>query len=115
MVVYTLIVGLVFCVLGVFMKLGWLNFLILRYELFHKVARKKEFTVNKKGLANFYTILFFVIGVPLLILGIVELTISDLYPYEISLWIWVTCLVIAFIAILYVNLSQRFIIPIEKS
>ena len=115
MVVYTLIVGLVLSVLGVFMKLGWLNFLIYRYEWFHKIVRKKEFTVNKKGVVNFFTNLFFAIGIPLLILGFVELTTSDLYLQQISLWVWITCVVIAVIAIFYVNLSRKFIIPLEKS
>jgi len=115
MEVYTLIIGIVFCVLGVFMKLGWLNILISRYEWFHKAIRKKEITVNKKGVTNFYTILFFVLGVFLLILGIVGFTSPNLILDEISLWIWVGVIVIGVIAILYLNISRRFIIPLEKS
>ena len=68
---YILIVGIVLCALGVLTKVGWLNFLISRYEWFQKVIRKKEFSLDKEGVTNFYIILFFVIGVHLLILGII--------------------------------------------
>ena len=46
---YALIVGIVLCVLGVFMKLGWLNFLIARYEWFQKAIRKKDWMDLRRG------------------------------------------------------------------
>ena len=56
--IITLIVGLVLCVLGLLMLAGLLNFIIDRYEGFHQAVRKKEFSVDKKGLAKFYAILY---------------------------------------------------------
>jgi len=75
-------------VLGILMKVGWLNFLISRYEGFQKAFRKKEFTVDKEGVSNFYSILFFVTGIPLLIGAIIGFIKPDLSK-DIYIWIFV--------------------------
>jgi len=114
MEIYALIIGIVLCVLGILMIVGQLNFLIDRYEGFHKVIRKKKFSVDKEGLSKFYSILFFVLGVPLLIVAIIGFIIPDSFKL-ISTWIYVALLVIGIIGILYCNLSNRFIKPLENS
>ena len=45
-IVYVLIIGIVLCVLGILMRVGWLNFLIDRYEGFQKAIRRKKFSVE---------------------------------------------------------------------
>ena len=114
MAVYTLIVGIVLCVLGILMKVGWLNFLISRYEGFQKAFRKKKFSVDKEGVSNFYSILFFVIGSPLLIVAIIGFIIPDSFKL-MEFWIYVALVVIGISGILYLNLSNRFIKPLEDS
>jgi len=114
MEIYALIIGIVLCVLGILMKLGWLKFLIDRYEGFHKAIRKNKFSVDKEGLSKFYSILFFVIGVPLLIVAIIGFIIPDSFKL-ISTWIYVVLIVIGISGILYLNISNRFIKPFENS
>jgi len=110
---YILIVGIALCALGVLMKIGWLNFLIARYEWFQKAIRKKEFSVNKEKVANFYSILFIVIGVPLLISGIIGLIIPN--DKKIAFWIIVTLIATGISGIIYLNASKRFLKPLETS
>ncbi len=114
MEIYALIIGIVLCVLGILMKVGWLNFLIDRYEGFHKIIRKKKSVVDKERVSKFYSILFFVLGVPLLIGVIIGLIIPDSFKL-ISTWLYVVLIVIGISGILYLNLSNRFIKPLENS
>ena len=111
---YPLIVGIVLCVFGILIKVGWLNFLIDRYEWFHKAIRKKKFSVDKEGLSKFYSILFFALGVPLLIVAIIGYIIPDIYKV-ISTWTYIAVLAIGITGILYINLSNRFIKPFKNS
>ena len=110
---YLLIIGIVLCALGVLMKVGWLNFLIARYEWFQKAIRKKKFSVDKEGVAKFYSILFFVIGVPLLILGITGVIVP--VDKKITFWIIIALLAIGIPGIIYLNASKRFLKPLETS
>lgn len=110
---YTLIVGIVLCVLGVLTKVGWLNFLIARYEWFQKAIRKNEFSVDKERVVNFYLILFFVIGVPFLILGIIGFIVP--IDENITFWIIIALVAIGVLGIIYLNASKRFIKPLETS
>lgn len=112
MEVYSLIIGIVLWVLGFLMIFGWLDFLINRYEVFHKAIRKKEFSVDREGLSKFYSILFFVLGTPLLIGAIIGFINSELYK-TFSIWLFVAVAVIGMIGIVYCNVSSRFIRPLE--
>ncbi len=114
MEIYALTIGLVLCVLGILMKVGWLNFLIDRYEGFQKAIRRKKFSVDKEGVSKFYSILFFVLGVPLLIVAIFGFIIPDSFEL-ISTWIFVVLIVIGISGILFLNLSNRFIKPLDNS
>ena len=114
MAVYPLIVGIVLCALGILMKVGWLNFLISRYEGFQKFFRKKKFSVDKEGVKKFYSILFFVVGVPLLIVAIIGFIIPDSFKL-METWIYVALIVIGISGMLYLNLGNRFIKPLVNS
>ena len=111
---YALIIGIVLCVLGILMKVGWLNFLVDRYEGFQKALRKKKFNVDKEGVSKFYSLLFFVVGGSLLIVAIIGFIIPDSYKL-ISTWIFIALIAIGISGILYLNLSKRFIKPLENN
>ncbi|NVM16987.1 MAG: hypothetical protein HWN80_04675 [Candidatus Lokiarchaeota archaeon] len=113
-IIYVLIIGIVLCVLGILMRVGWLNFLIDRYEGFQKVIRRKKFSVDREGVSKFYTGLFFVLGASLLIVAIIGFITLDSYKL-ISIWIYLAIIAIGITGILYLNLSNRFIKPLETS
>jgi hypothetical protein len=93
------------------MLFGWLEFLIDRYEWFQRVIRKKEFSVDRERLSDYYAILFFVLGIPLLIGAIIGFINPDLYE-TFSIWLFVAVAAVGFIGILYCNISNRFIKPL---
>ena len=95
------------------MMLDLLRFLVDRYEVFHKVIRKKEFSVDRDGLTKFYSILFFVLGVPLLIGAIIGFVVPDIFEL-FSIWLSLAVAVIGIMGILYSNVSNRFIKPLEN-
>lgn len=100
--------SLVLITLGFIMLIGWLNFVIIRYEAFHRFIRKKEFRVEKERLKIFYSIIFFVTGVPLFIGAIIGLAIQHLFDVY-SLWLYIAVAAIGLIGILYSNISNQFI------
>ncbi len=114
MEVYSIIISIVLFILGFLMTFGQLNFLIDRYEVFHKAIKKKEFSVDREGLSNFYAILFFVLGIPLLIGAIIGFINPELYE-TFSVWLFVAVAVVGIIGILYCNISDRFIRSIEDT
>ena len=113
-IIYILIVGIVLCVLGILMKVGWLNFLIDRYEGFQKAIRRKKFIVDREGVSRFYTGLFFVLGALILIVAIIGFVAPDSYEL-ISIWIYVAIIALGITGLLYLNLSNRFLKPHETS
>jgi hypothetical protein len=113
-IIYLFIAGIVLFVLGVLMKVGWLNFLIDRYEGFQKAIRRKKFRVDREGVSKYYSILFFVLGGLLMIVAIFGFIFPDGYK-SISIWIYLALLVIGISGILYLNISNRFIKPLENS
>ncbi len=114
MEVYSIIISIVLFILGFLMIFGQLNFLIDRYEVFHKAIRKKEFSVDREGLSNFYSILFFISGIPLLVGAIIGFINSDLYK-TFAVWLFVAVAVVGIIGILFCNVSNRFIKPPEST
>ena len=113
MEVYFLIISIVLFVLGFLMIFGQLKFLIARYEAFKKFIRRKEISVDGEGLSKFYSILFFVTGIPLLIGAIIGFINAEIFK-EFSLWLVIAIAAIGVIGILYCNLSKRFLKPLES-
>jgi membrane protein required for beta-lactamase induction len=105
---YVLYVGIIMCVLAILMKLNVLNFVIARFEAFHKAIRKKPFSVDKKGLSNYYFILFLFVGVMFLIVALVQY-IEPANIDTISLVLYILVIVIGLSGMLYMNISNRFI------
>jgi len=110
-----LITGIVLCILGILMLFtSLLNFVIMRYEWFHKSIRKKDISIDKEGLSKFYSLLFFITGIPLLIGGIIGIASNDIFEI-FGLWLFVAVAAVGVLGIVYCNLSNRFIIPAEDS
>lgn len=112
--IYALIAAIVLFALGFLMILGWLNFLIYRYESFQRIFRKKDFSVDKEGLSKYYSILFFVTGTPLLIGAIIGLINPDMFSL-FSIWLFVAVAAIGIVGIVYCNVSNRFIKTLEDT
>jgi len=105
---YLLYIGLILCVLGILMRAHRLDFIIGRYEGFHKVIRKKTLSVDREGLSKYYSNLFLILGSILLIAAIIHLIKPEISEL-ITLWIYVAVLVVGIIGILYCNLTNRFL------
>ena len=45
---FSLYVGIIFCALGILMRVEKLDFIIARYEVFHKAIRKKNSPLRRK-------------------------------------------------------------------
>lgn len=95
------------------MILGQPKFLIARYESFQKFIRRKEISVDEEGLSKFYSILFFVTGIPLLIGAIIGFINAEMFK-GFSLWLVIAIVTIGVIGILYCNVSKRFLKPLEN-
>ena len=94
------------------MIFGQPKFLIARYEAFQKFIRRKEISVDGEGLSKFYSILFFVTGIPLLIGAIIGFINAEIFK-EFSLWLVIAIAAIGVIGILYCNVSKRFLKYLE--
>jgi hypothetical protein len=108
MVNYALYIGIALCVLSILMRLGMLDFLLGRYEGFQKVFRKRSFNLDRKGLSNYYSILFLVVGALLLIGGVIIL----IGPNNVDIITNVTYIVVIVIGLfgmLYLNLTSKFL------
>ncbi|MHA1345819.1 MAG: hypothetical protein ACTSVO_14110 [Candidatus Heimdallarchaeaceae archaeon] len=112
--IYALIAAIVLFALGFLMILGWVNFIIYRYESFQRIFRKKDFSVNKEGLSKYYSILFFVTGTPLLIGAIIGLINPNMFSL-FSIWLFVAVAAIGIVGIVYCNVSNRFIKTLEDA
>jgi len=111
--IFALIVGIVLCLLGVFVIVFRENFIVKRFEAFHKGIRKKKISINKKGLSIFYAILYFTVAIPLLVLAIIGFINPNLSEM-VFVWVFVAVAATGLIGILYCNLSKRFIQPLEQ-
>ena len=109
--IYTLIAGIVLCLLGIMMLVWTKNFIVLRYEGYHKLIRKKEIEVKFKKLNIFFAILYFVIAIPLLTVAIIGFVIE--IPDLTYVWIYVACASFGLIGILFANISKQFIQPLD--
>lgn len=112
--IIALTVGIVLCLLGFFVILSPTNILVKRFEGFHKaIRRKKKISVDKEGLSKFYAIMFFVLSVPLLTGAIIGFIKPDIFKL-FSTWLFVAVAVLGLLGILYCNISNRFIKPLEN-
>jgi len=114
MEIISLVTGIVLCLLGIFMIISQQNFIVNRYEGFHKaIRRNKKISIEKERLAKFYAILYFVLAVPLLVCAIIGFIKPDVFEL-IYIWLFVAVGALGLIGIFYCNLSKRFIQPLEE-
>ncbi len=111
---WLLIVGIIFFILGILMGVKRLDFLLDRYEFFAKLIRKRELSVDRVGLRQFYMILFFVLGGIILIGGIVYSIAPDLNSDRFP-WIYSVLLVVGLPSFGYLIFTKRFIQVDEKN
>ncbi|MHA1127047.1 MAG: hypothetical protein ACTSO7_16220 [Candidatus Heimdallarchaeota archaeon] len=113
--IITLIVGIVLILLGMYVIVYRQNFIVKRFEGFHKsIRRKKKISVNLEGLSIFYAILYFIVAIPLLVIAIIGFIDTEL-PFMDFVWVFVAVAIVGVIGILYCNLSKRFIQPLEQT
>ncbi|MHA1258525.1 MAG: hypothetical protein ACTSSG_00785 [Candidatus Heimdallarchaeaceae archaeon] len=108
-----LIVGIVLCTLGILMIFGQPSILLARYEWFHKLIRKKMKSADRKLLSKWYSILFFVAGIPLTIGAIVGLILPDTFEL-FYLWLLLATGIVGLSIGIYFNISKRFIVYEEN-
>lgn len=113
MAIYFLIAGIVLCALGVLMIFGQPSILLARYEGFHKFIRKNMKSADRERLSKFYSIMFFVTGVPLTIGSIIGLIVPDTFKL-FYLWLLLALVVIGMSIVIYFNVNKRFIIYEEN-
>ena len=101
-------VGIILCLLGILMKIRKIDFLLSRYESFHKFLRKGVIGVDKDKLAKYYVFEFLLIGGLLLITGIIHLIVSINFEFNMS-WIYIAIISIGIIGMLYLNFTNRFL------
>ncbi|WP_371805111.1 DUF3784 domain-containing protein [Candidatus Lokiarchaeum ossiferum] len=110
---YLLIAVIILFILGILMKLRKIDFLIDRFQWFQKLIRKEDIEVNRNRLATFYSYLYFVIAIFLLI-GAIILFIDPENGENINLWTVIVTVILGMSGILYCNLSKRFIISSKQ-
>ena len=99
---YVLVV-IILLIMAWLMRIRKLDLLISRYEGFQKILRSKPFTVNEKGVANFYSYLFLFSGITVsfnLFVNTSELVSSVIIGF----------FVIIFVSVLYLNITKRFLV-----
>jgi len=106
---YFLIIGIILIILAIFMRFRKIDWLIDRFSFFQKIIRKGNFEVDREALSRYYSVLFSVPGVILLI-GTVLLYIYPSYNDTISPLMWITLISIAIVGIFYANVSKKFLI-----
>ena len=106
--IYLLIAGIVLCTLGILMIFGQPRFLLLRYEWFQKLFRKNMKNADRKLLSKYYSLLFFVSGIPLTIGAIIGLIVPNTFEV-FYLWLIISVVVIGVSIVIYINISKRFI------
>ncbi|MGC9779591.1 MAG: hypothetical protein HZR80_10150 [Candidatus Heimdallarchaeota archaeon] len=116
--IISLSIGTIFCLFGTMMLVWPQNFLIKitikRFVWFQKAIRRKEIEVKKKELTIFFTILYFVIAIPLLTMAIIGF-INTQIPSLTFIWVYVAIVVLGIIGVLYINISKHFIQSLEQT
>ncbi len=111
--IYTLVAGIVLCVLGIMMLVWTKNFIVLRHEGFHKLIRKKKIEVKYKKLNIYFAILYFITAIPLLTIAIIGFVIE--IPNKTYFWIYIADAGFGLIGILYANISKQFIQYLDQT
>jgi len=112
-VIATLATGIILFLLGVMMLIWTKNFIILRFEGFHKGIRKKKIVINYRALAIFNAILYFITAIPLLVIAIIGFINTELDLMNF-VWVFVAVAVVGLVGILYTNISKQFIKPRDQ-
>jgi uncharacterized membrane protein YoaK (UPF0700 family) len=99
--------------MGVMMIFGQPRFILRRYESFHRFFRKQDISVDEKKLSKFYSILYFVTSIPLLVGAIIGFINNEMFK-EFSLWLVIAVVVIGVAGIIYCNISKRFLKTIDN-
>ncbi len=108
MINYLLITGTILFIFGILMKLRKIDFILDRFQGFHEIIRKKEIEVKRDRLATFYSYLYIVIAIILLI-GAIITYINPEIVNKINLWTAIAAAIVGIGGILYCNLSKRFL------
>jgi hypothetical protein len=111
--IVSLSIGIVLFMLGIMMLIWTKNFIIMRFEGFHKAIRKKEIDIKYRRLAVYNAILYFIMAIPLLSIAIIGF-VNEM-EYLTYVWVFVPVAVLGLIGILYSNISKKFIQPIEQT
>ncbi|NPD90380.1 MAG: hypothetical protein HGN29_16830 [Asgard group archaeon] len=106
-------VGIVLFLLGIMMLVWTKNIIILRYEGFHKLVRKKEIVINFRRLAVYNAFLYFITAIPILTMGIIGF-VNEM-EYMTYVWVYIPVAVVGLVGILYGNISKQFIQPAEST
>ena len=110
--IVSLSVGIVLFLLGIMMLIWTKNFIILRFEGFHKAIRKKDIEIKYRRLAVFFAIIYFILAIPILTIGIIGF-VNEL-EYLTYVWVYIPVAVIGIAGLLFSNISKQFIQPIES-
>ena len=108
MTIYSLIIGLFLIILGVLMKMRKVDFLLSRYESFHKIFRKKQFTLDREGLSRHYTVFYWIEGSLFLIIALLEF-IEAFTSENSSIWAYSFAIALGILGILYCNITTKFL------
>lgn len=93
---------LILWVMAILMWIRKFDILIYRYEGFQKVIRKRSFTVNKEGVAKYYSIVFVIAG----FVPIFYMLSSDT---DYLIWVAYGLFVALFGSIVYLNITNRYL------
>jgi hypothetical protein len=113
MVNYLLITGIVLLILGILMKLRKIDFLLDRFQFFHKNIRKEDIEVRRDRLATLYSYLYIMIAT-LLVIGGIIVFVDSANSDKINLWTAIVAIILGIGGILYCNLSKSIINPKEQ-
>lgn len=95
-----LVTGVVLFAMAPLMKLGLLDFIVLRYERFHRFIRKnKALRVDREPFRNAHSVVYATTGVLVTVSGLTK----NWIPFVVAV-------VAGVMVSLYINLSTRFFI-----
>ncbi|MHA1619632.1 MAG: DUF3784 domain-containing protein [Promethearchaeota archaeon] len=108
MTIYSLVIGLLLIILGGLMRMRKGDFLLSRYESFHKIIRKKQFTLDREGLSRFYTVFYWIEGTLFIIIALLEF-IEAFTSESSSIWAYGFAIAFGILGILYCNITTKFL------
>ncbi len=85
------------------MRIRKLDILISRYESFQKLIRRRSFTVDKAGVANYYSYLFAFSGLSVFLSLFIDTS-------KFVSWIVIAFFVIIASGVLYLNIGKKYLV-----